>query len=70
MVDHETSLNTTKPVNVTRDPNGWEVRHEGSTGEVRVAHYTDWHRVERALRSIEVDRMSAPSHDADASARR
>jgi hypothetical protein len=60
MVDHETSLTATKPVNVTRDLTGWEVRHEGSTGEVRVSHYTDWHRVERALRSIEVDRMSAP----------
>jgi hypothetical protein len=69
MVDHE-SPNAMKPVNVTRDPNGWEVRHEGSTGEVRVAHYTDWHRVERALRSIEVDRMSAPTRDGDAISRR
>ena len=45
-------------VNVTRDLTGWEVREERSAGDVRVAHYSDWHRVERALRTIELARTA------------
>ena len=31
---------------------GWEVREERDSQLVRQAHYQDWHRVERAKRSI------------------
>lgn len=32
---------------------GWEVREEIDSRVVRVAHYFDWHRVERARRQFE-----------------
>lgn len=40
---------------------GWEVRIEQDSQVVRHASYTDWHRVERALGSIErqVDQLKA-----------
>lgn len=31
---------------------GWEVREEQDSHVVRRIHYTDWHRVERALSAI------------------
>jgi hypothetical protein len=31
---------------------GWEVRVEQDSAVVRRVHYTDWHRVERALRRL------------------
>jgi hypothetical protein len=31
---------------------GWEVRVEQDSTVVRRVHYTDWHRVERALRRL------------------
>jgi hypothetical protein len=31
---------------------GWEVREEQDSRVVRQVHYTDWHRVERALSVI------------------
>ena len=30
------------------ETNGWEVRDEQDTQVLRLVHYTDWHRVERA----------------------
>ena len=35
---------------VTRQPAGWEVRVERDNEVVRKGIYTDWHRVERAMR--------------------
>jgi hypothetical protein len=32
---------------------GWEVREEVDSEVIRVAHYFDWHRVERAQREFE-----------------
>ena len=62
MVEFETNRDRNSvQVNVTRDLTGWEVREERSTGDVRVAHYSDWHRVERALRTIEFDRRTGSS---------
>ena len=37
---------------------GWEVREEHDREVVRTAHYQDWHRVERARRSI-TDELNA-----------
>ena len=34
------------------DGTGWEFREEQDSRIVRRVHYTDWHRVERALSSI------------------
>jgi hypothetical protein len=32
---------------------GWEIRVEEDSRLLRRSHYTDWHRVERALASLE-----------------
>ena len=34
---------------------GWEVREERDSEVVRKVHYQDWHRVERARRSIAIE---------------
>ena len=34
---------------------GWEVREERDSQVVRKEHYRDWHRVERARRSIAME---------------
>lgn len=34
---------------------GWEVREERDSEVVRKARYQDWHRVERAQRSIAIE---------------
>jgi hypothetical protein len=34
---------------------GWEVREERDSKVVRTEHYHDWHRVERARRSIAME---------------
>jgi hypothetical protein len=34
---------------------GWEVREERDSEVVRKARYDDWHRVERAKRSITIE---------------
>ena len=39
---------------VTTDA-GWEVREERDSEVVRQVHYQDWHRVERARRSIAME---------------
>jgi len=33
---------------ITPAPEGWEVREELDNRLLKVVHYTDWHRVERA----------------------
>lgn len=38
---------------VTTDA-GWELREERDSQVVRQAHFQDWHRVERATRSISI----------------
>jgi hypothetical protein len=34
--------------------NGWEIRVEQDSAIVSRAHYSDWHRVERALKTIQL----------------
>jgi hypothetical protein len=34
---------------------GWEVREERDSKVVRKVHYQDWHRVERARRTISIE---------------
>jgi hypothetical protein len=38
---------------ITRADLGWEVREERDNALVRQAHYSDWHRVERAMQTFE-----------------
>lgn len=48
----------TRRVTVTRADDGWLFKEEDNTQLVREITYTDWHRVERAIRAFE-----APSPD-------
>ena len=45
----------TRRVTVIRSGVGWEVREERGGEVVRTSKYTDWHRVERAVRVHEQD---------------
>jgi hypothetical protein len=40
------------------DNNGWEVREETNTQVTRQVHYTDWHRVERAMKAFAAEAMT------------
>ena len=44
--------NETRRYSIVTTDDGWEVREERDSQLVRQAHYQDWHRVERARRSI------------------
>jgi len=44
----------TKRVIVTRGTTGWDVREEHDSHVVRQATYQDWHRVERAMQTFEL----------------
>jgi hypothetical protein len=39
---------------VVRTPLGWDVRQEQDSRLVKEAHYSDWHRVERAVQTFEL----------------
>jgi hypothetical protein len=39
---------------VTRDASGWDVREERDNTLVKQSHYSDWHRVERAMQTVEL----------------
>jgi hypothetical protein len=41
---------------------GWEVREERDSQVVKTLHLQDWHRVERARRSISIE-LDALRHD-------
>ena len=42
----------TRRYSISTTDTGWEVREERDSKVVRKVHYQDWHRVERARRSI------------------
>jgi hypothetical protein len=42
----------TRRYSILATESGWEVREERDREVVRTVHYQDWHRVERARRSI------------------
>ena len=51
MRTHETTADGhLRKVVITRGAEGWQVRVERDNEVVRTATYTDWHRVERAVR--------------------
>lgn len=45
-------LDHTRRYSIVATNDGWEVREERDSQVVRQKHYQDWHRVERARRSI------------------
>ena len=55
----------TSRITIVRDDKGWQASEEHDRRVVRTVHYTDWHRVERAIEvfslEAEIDRES-PSH--------
>jgi hypothetical protein len=44
---------------IRKDTRGWNVREELDDNVVHSASYSDWHRVERALRRFEADLAAA-----------
>ena len=46
--------NQTRRYSIVTTDDGWEVLEERDSQLVRQAHYQDWHRVERAKRSIAI----------------
>ena len=46
--------NQTRRYSIVTTDDGWEVLEERDSQLVRQAHYQDWHRVERARRSITI----------------
>lgn len=45
----------TRRYSIVATDDGWEVREERDSEVVRTVHYQDWHRVERARRSIALE---------------
>ena len=45
----------TRRYSIAMSESGWEVREERDREVVRREHYRDWHRVERARRSIAIE---------------
>ena len=48
-------LEQTRRYSIAPTDLGWEVREERDREVVRREHYRDWHRVERARRSITIE---------------
>ena len=48
-------LDHTRRFSIAVTTEGWEVREERDTELVRQERYQDWHRVERARRSITIE---------------
>lgn len=48
-------LEKTRRYSIAATDTGWEVREERDSKIVRKVNYQDWHRVERARRSISIE---------------
>lgn len=48
-------LEHTRRYSIAATDDGWEVREERDSEVVRQERYQDWHRVERARRSITIE---------------
>jgi len=48
-------LEHTLHYSIVTTEDGWELREERDSQMVRQAHFQDWHRVERATRSISIE---------------
>lgn len=45
----------TRRYSIVPTTDGWDVREEQDSRVIRQAHYTDWHRVERARRAFTIE---------------
>ena len=45
----------TRRYSIAQTDAGWEVREERDSAVVKQVRYQDWHRVERAIRSITIE---------------
>ena len=45
----------TRRYSIAPTESGWEVREERDSKVVKQVHYQDWHRVERARRTITIE---------------
>ena len=52
---HLRNADHTRRYSIAETPAGWEVRQELDSQVVRRVEYQDWHRVERARRSITIE---------------
>ena len=52
---HLRNADHTRRYSIAETPAGWEVRKEHDSQVIRRVEYTDWHRVERARRSITLE---------------
>jgi hypothetical protein len=52
---HLRNADHTRRYSIAETPAGWEVRKEQDSQVIRRVEYTDWHRVERARRSITLE---------------
>ena len=53
-----TSSGHVNRITLTKSLTGWDVREERDDTVVKRAHYTDWHRVERAIQVFELKKTS------------
>ena len=51
-------------ITVTKSVDGWEVRETHDREVVRTQHYSDWHRVERAVQVFELRGVGAGTRSA------
>jgi hypothetical protein len=59
-IEDVTPHGSTRRVTVTKGRHGWEVTERHGDQIVRRAHYTDWHRLERAIGLHQADAASQP----------
>ena len=52
---HLRNADHTRRYSIAETPAGWEVRKDQDSQVIRRVEYTDWHRVERARRSITLE---------------
>ena len=52
----------TRRYSIVTTNDGWEVREERDSKVVRTEHYRDWHRVERARRSMAIELSALREH--------
>ena len=69
-LDSASTRADTAQVRIERTSDGWNILEEFHWGTVHVAHYDDWHRVERLVRILAIDAMHHETCGTRAAARR
>jgi hypothetical protein len=58
-----TSAGHVNRITLTKSHTGWDLREERDDTVVKRAHYSDWHRVERAIQVFELKTSSSVSQE-------